>query len=455
MSGLGVLHTPTASPVGRDSPAPGGTMSASGRPGSPRTPLRRSHSVISTGARRTGRRTSARGTPARFSKASYYNQYDSDVSLDSPRRLPGIGEARPRLGAAAERSLRKPVSARPVPRRRREVLPPDFDGLGLTFSDYLVEFGRTADFNDWQEEEKCFHLWNSITGGARSRILTLTYSKSWPNLVAQLSSIFCADRMVEGHRVKWMDAQRDAGMDLDAYGHKLLDMSRKANPVSAAAEQERFAKEKFVQTAGSAQLKFWLRALRPATLQDAIDVAMQYESACELTQQPRVQKPEGANSVFMPAPAVALPTVNAIAEPLPQSAALNPATTPVPSTDVASGIIRAMEEMLQDRSRAKPQDRNDDYRPRPKGKFRDNKSRDNRARGRRDNRDRRGRDSPPVCYYCHKPGHIKRDCKALRYKLDRDQERSPRSGDKRPADRRRGDSPRRKRTPDSRSRQEN
>ena len=72
---------------------------------------------------------------------------------------------------------------------------------------------------------------------------------------------------------------RGPDMDLESYGLFLLDLSRKANPVSTGEEQERFAKERFMDTSGSTDLRFWLGALKPATLQNAIDLATQYESA--------------------------------------------------------------------------------------------------------------------------------------------------------------------------------
>ena len=46
---------------------------------------------------------------------------------------------------------------RPRHRRRREALPPLYDGQGVVaFADYLMEFRRVADFNGWTEDERCF-----------------------------------------------------------------------------------------------------------------------------------------------------------------------------------------------------------------------------------------------------------------------------------------------------------
>jgi hypothetical protein len=167
----------------------------------------------------------------------------------------------------------------PPPKKRREVLPPSFDGQGIAFQDHLVAFRRIAEFNRWKEEECCFHLWQSISGSAKIKILALPYERRFKKMVGHLERLFCSNRAVEAHRTKWQNVSRPAEMDLESYAFHLLDLSRKANPATSEEEQERFAKEKFTETAGQANMRFWLRALRPQSLQDAIDLATQYEAA--------------------------------------------------------------------------------------------------------------------------------------------------------------------------------
>ena len=164
-------------------------------------------------------------------------------------------------------------------RNRREVDPPKYDGKAA-FSDFLEDFRLVAEYNDWQEAEKCFRLWHSIAGGARVRLRSIQFDATWARLVPQLEKLFASERAIDAFRSKWLDAKRSPEMDLEAYGHFLLDLARKANPLAVPSEQDRFARDKFLETTGPSHMKFWLRALKPKTLQDAVDLASQYDAAC-------------------------------------------------------------------------------------------------------------------------------------------------------------------------------
>ena len=281
--------------------------------------------------------------------------------------------------------------------RRKEVSAPHFDGQGLAFPDFLTEFGLVAQFNRWGEEEKCFHMWHSIQGGARLKILALTYEASWIKLVANLSKVFCSDRAIERYRSKWLDAKRATEMDMDTYAHYLLDLSRKANPLSVPEEQERFAKDKFLETAGSVNMKFWLRALRPQNLQDAIDLASQYESAYESV---KPQKPD-----------FALPIVAALSEePGKESQGqIKGVSDSTQELDVAERICEMVEKLLQ---KQQPKGPRPFQRPVSKGQGRSKQTK------------------AVSCYHCHQPGHIRRLCPEL---VDGDEVEQPKRGYKRPA----------------------
>ena len=79
-------------------------------------------------------------------------------------------------------------------------------------------------------------------------------------------------------------------MDLETYGHYLHDLVTKAHPLAVASEQERIARDRFLETAGSHNLSVWLKALKPTSVQAAIDLAIQFQQA---TASNSAKKPRG------------------------------------------------------------------------------------------------------------------------------------------------------------------
>jgi len=70
-------------------------------------------------------------------------------------------------------------------RTSREVLPTPFDGSSLSFLDFVRDFERIADYNGWDDEERKFHMWNSIVGNAKIRINTIPYPTRFADLLSE------------------------------------------------------------------------------------------------------------------------------------------------------------------------------------------------------------------------------------------------------------------------------
>ena len=306
---------------------------------------------------------------------------DSASPVQRTRVGPDPVESQGAAGAVLDTPAAPESNVRPKGRRRRrEVMPPLYDGKGVAFNDYLEEFERVAEFNSWSKDERCFHLWTNISGPARQKIVALKYKKDWGKMVDLLRSKFCSTRALDAYRTKWVNAKRGPDVDLESYGLSLLDLSRKANPESSIGEQERFAKERFIETGGSTHMRFWLAALKPATLQDAIDLAVQYDAAYQAAR-PHMPDMGPLGPIAMPVglPGSDLVTPKKIPDETPS------ASDQANGTEIAE-LLKKLHEFLE----AAPQTSRG---PRPK------------TRSRIPNKGREWR-----CYGCQQLGHLKRDC---------------------------------------------
>ena len=175
-------------------------------------------------------------------------------------------------------------------RSSREAKAPTFDGSSLSFVEFLQDFDRVSEYNGWNEDDRKFHLWNCIEGNAKIRIKTMPYPSDYAALVRNLLSVFHNERSVEAYRDQLKSIKRDIKMDLETYGHFLFDLVKKANPLAIPEEQERIARDRFLETAGSHNMNVWLKAMKPPNVQAAIDLAIQFQQATAMNS---AKKPHG------------------------------------------------------------------------------------------------------------------------------------------------------------------
>jgi hypothetical protein len=164
-------------------------------------------------------------------------------------------------------------------RTSREVTAPTFSGSGNSFVEFLEDFERVAEYNQWNEGDKKFHLWNAIVGNAKIRIKSIPYPHDYSTLLQRLMVVFHNERSVEAYRDQLDCVKRDTKVDLETFGHQLLDLVKKAHPLALPAEQERIARDKFLETAGSRNMFVWLKANKPKSVEAAIDLAIQFQQA--------------------------------------------------------------------------------------------------------------------------------------------------------------------------------
>jgi hypothetical protein len=187
----------------------------------------------------------------------------------------------------------------------REVKIPEFDGSNMSFMEFVKSFDRVAKYNQWDNDDKCYHLWDSITGNAKIKIKNMQVPQIYEILLQQLLARFHTDRSIEAYGEQFKSLSRSDDKDLETYGHTVLDLARKAFPSCTETMQNKFALDKFIESVGTANLSFWLKLMKPKTFEEAIDMSLQYELASKTYQgkpkpvTPVQVKPEGI-PVFQP-----------------------------------------------------------------------------------------------------------------------------------------------------------
>lgn len=222
-----------------------------------------------------------------YATGSYLNaplnnqEYRSVPTYGNQSQLPPIGDC------GSQQGLRKRTS--------REVPAPKYDGSSQSFMEFLDDFERVADYNRWDSGDRKFHIWNSIVGNAKIRVKTMRVQSSYEGLLRGLLAAFNNERSIESYRDQLAAVKRSPTMDLETYGHHLLDLTRKAHPTALYEEHERIARDRFLETAGSHNMSVWLKAMRPKTVQDAIDLAIQFQQATAMNC-PKKPKTEAGRS---------------------------------------------------------------------------------------------------------------------------------------------------------------
>lgn len=203
---------------------------------------------------------------------------DKLASLE--RRLETLREE----GAEAANPV--PLAMPPAPRKLRE--PGSFDGNG-SWEAYKTQFQMLAHLNRWSNEEKAVFLSTSLKGPAMAVLNSLSRTNlyDYNALVSALDTRFGTAHQTELYRATLKTRIRGREESLPALAEDVERLTRLAYPDATAQPMwDLLAKDRFIDALQEEELRLRLRQARPATLRDALHLALELES-CQIASKRR------------------------------------------------------------------------------------------------------------------------------------------------------------------------
>ena len=166
-----------------------------------------------------------------------------------------------------------------VGRKQRE--PDKFDGERTEWSDYIQHFETVAEWNGWSYEEKGMQLAMSLQGQAQRVLGDVAHyggTEDYECLLHELSRRFNPVERETTYRIEFRNRVRKANESVMEFGYTLRRLAVRAFPNIPHDCQEQWVLDQFVLGLDRPELKKHVQFGHPRTLNEAISLAMKYES---------------------------------------------------------------------------------------------------------------------------------------------------------------------------------
>ena len=182
----------------------------------------------------------------------------------------GGGES---LGTAAvrERAVTTPTS--------QQQRPAPFDGK-VAWEAYRTQFELLAEMNRWSNSAKAAYLAISLRGPAVTVLTNLPPERrqDYEALTTALATRFGVTHQTELHRMRLKARTRRRDESLSELAEDIEHLVRLAYPEAADSMVEVLAKDQFVDALPEEDMRVRIRQNKPATLRDALAMALELES---------------------------------------------------------------------------------------------------------------------------------------------------------------------------------
>ena len=163
--------------------------------------------------------------------------------------------------------------------RRPVQKPMPYDGT-TTWDAYFAQFQIIADVNNWSDKEKAAFLASSLKGQALAVLGGLRQEDrhNFGQLVSALANRFGNAHQTELARVRFKNRMKRRDESLPELSQEIERLSRLSYPDAPSSVQDVLARDQFIDALVEDETRLRIKHERPKTLQEALSLALEFES---------------------------------------------------------------------------------------------------------------------------------------------------------------------------------
>lgn len=171
-------------------------------------------------------------------------------------------------------------TARPV------FMPETFTGVGRAWSDWSEQFELAAEVNQWEEGLKLKFMSLLLAGRARDMYsgLPAEAKTNYGLLKLALTRCFEPSDCDDWSRASFTARRRQQNESTREFGNALRRLAARAYPSADEVTRDMLARDQFILHVASGTFRINLRAAKPKTLEEAIDLSSEMELLRNLEQ---------------------------------------------------------------------------------------------------------------------------------------------------------------------------
>ena len=159
-----------------------------------------------------------------------------------------------------------------------------FDGSpsGTGINEYFIHFEQISDWNEWTEHQRARMLTINLRGEAQKLLSSLSYTQftDYATLKQALIQRFSPKERELTYRCEFRNRRRMKDEQCSDYGFALRRLAQRAYPNVPYLALEVQLINQFITGLGSLELEKHVQFHHPKTLDEAINLAMEYTSVC-------------------------------------------------------------------------------------------------------------------------------------------------------------------------------